>query len=602
MKLPLNQTWNLETIFENGSKSNPFSAFIEEIEQDIALFRQQLAQMETPQSLDDSAALQLPIERLQSISARLKEAVSFTACLTSQDQNDRNAVLLSGKLQQLSASFISALTLFERLLTSIPDALWEALLEQEAYSRLAFILDERRRLALEKMPSELESLAADLAVDGYHGWGELYNTAVSRMEIPFGQQGEIQKLSVGQAHNILHSPDREVRGKMFAEWEKAWSDQAYFCSDALNHLSGFRLQLYKHRNWSSVLKEPLEINRMSKQTLEKMWEVINQNKELPLRYLKRKTEMLGLQQLSWHDVEAPIGSDAEKISYDEAAQIILEQFRKFSPQMADFSQMAFEQRWIEAEDRPGKRPGGFCTSFPVSKQTRIFMTFGGTLDNVSTLAHELGHAYHQHVMNDLPELLQDYAMNVAETASTFAEMIVSAAAVKLAKNREQKLALLENKVQNTVTFFMNIQARFLFELSFYEERRKGLVSIEQLNRLMEEAQKQAFDFALAEYHPHFWASKLHFYITETPFYNFPYTFGFMFSAGIYAIALKEGPQFEARYVDLLRDTGAMTVEDLARKHLGVNLSEADFWQGAIDLLLTDIDEFLQMTEEFAASK
>lgn len=224
------------------------------------------------------------------------------------------------------------------------------------------------------------------------------------------------------------------------------------------------------------------------------------------------------------------------------------------------------------------------------------MTYAGTASNVSTLAHELGHGYHQHVVNDLPALAQEYAMNVAETASTFAEMIVSDAAVKAASTEEERLTLLEDKIQRSVAFYMNIHARFLFETAFYEERRKGLVSTERLNELMLSAQKTAFREALDQYHPYFWASKLHFYITEVPFYNFPYTFGYMFSTGLYAEALRRGAAFEDQYVALLRDTGRMTVEELAHKHLGVDLRKPDFWQQAMDLSVADVQEFLRLTE------
>jgi pepF/M3 family oligoendopeptidase len=304
-----------------------------------------------------------------------------------------------------------------------------------------------------------------------------------------------------------------------------------------------------------------------------------------------------LQQLAWADVDAPLGQINKTYSYDEGAKLITEQFRRFSPLMADFTEAAFDTGWIEVEDRSGKRPGGFCTSFPISEQTRIFMTYAQTASNVSTLAHELGHAYHQHVMNDLPGLTQDYAMNVAETASTFAEMIVSDAAVKQATDPVERLALLDDKIQRSVAFFMNLHARFIFETSFYEERKKGLVSIERLNDLMSQAQKEAFKDALSDYHPHFWAAKMHFYLTEVPFYNFPYTFGFLFSAGIYAVALSEGTAFEERYIALLRDTGRMTTEQLAKKHLNVDLTKPEFWQSAVQISVEDVKQFLELTNE-----
>jgi pepF/M3 family oligoendopeptidase len=335
---------------------------------------------------------------------------------------------------------------------------------------------------------------------------------------------------------------------------------------------------------------------MSEKTLHVMWDVIDRSKDIFVEYLNRKAKLMGLEKLAWVDVDAPLGEAAQKISFDDGAKIILDQFESFSPKMAAFSKKAFEHSWIEAEDRAGKRPGGFCTSFPIAGETRIFMTYGGTANNVSTLAHELGHGYHQHVMNDMPALAQQYAMNVAETASTLAEMIVSDAAVKKASTDEERVILLEDKIQRTIAFFMNIHARFIFETNFYEERSKGLVSVERLNELMVSAQKKAFKDSLSSYHPHFWAAKLHFYSTEVPFYNFPYTFGYLFSAGIYAKAQEVGPAFEDQYISLLRDTGSMTVEQLAQKHLGVDLTKPDFWQSAVDMAIEDVKQFMALTD------
>ncbi|ANE48609.1 oligoendopeptidase [Paenibacillus swuensis] len=587
------QVWNLDTIFSGGSNSPAFNEFLQQVEQDIVSFMELVHKpSEAVFRADD---FDKAVTLMQSLTNRLREAGSFVECLTAQNQKDKKAVQLTGKFRGIHARFLSSLTYFDLMLTQIPDDNWNALLKSEDYRNLEFNLNERRHLASEKMAPELEALANDLAVDGYHGWGALYETTVSQIQISYEDQGESRMLSAGQAFNKLHSADRQVREEMSAKWEAEWERKEDFCADALNHLGGFRLQLYKGRRWDAVLKEPLAINRMSENTLSAMWDAINRKSQTFLDFLQRKAQLLGLERLNWHDVDAPLGKASKEYSYDEAAEIIVEQFRKFSPKMADFAHRAFEEQWIEVEDRPGKGPGGFCTSFPFSKQTRIFMTFSGTASNVSTLAHELGHAYHQYIMEDMPALAQDYAMNVAETASTFAELIVSDAAVKQAENDEEKLTLLEDKIQRSIAFFLNIQARFLFETRFYEKRKEGLVSAVELSELMVQAQKDAYHNVLGEYHPHFWASKMHFYITEVPFYNFPYTFGYLFSFGIFARALKEGTDFEDKYISLLQDTGRMTVEELAHKHLNVDLTQPDFWNEAVGLCVQDVEAFLDMT-------
>ncbi|PZE21256.1 M3 family oligoendopeptidase [Paenibacillus xerothermodurans] len=595
MKTPLTQTWNLSTFFEGGSASDEFRTFLQQTGSDIKEFRRIVDELSSA-NITHADELMQSVELLQSIAKKLREADSFVSCLAAENQTDKHAIFLAGRVKELAAAYASAQTTFDQLLTQIDDATWRSMLNSPQLDEIAFPLQERRELAAEKLPPEQETLAHELAIDGYHGWGEAYNTTVSKFRVKFEEDGRTLELSAGQAANKMHHPNRAVRQQLFKLWEKEWSEHADYCADALNHLAGFRLRLYERRGWKDTLKEPLAINRMSKETLDTMWDVIDRGKDIFVQYLQRKAKLLGLERLSWYDVEAPVGQGSQHFSYDEGAKLIVEQFREFSPNMADFAEHAFESRWIEAEDRPGKRPGGFCTSFPIAEETRIFMTYAGTASNVATLAHELGHGYHQHVMNDLPALAQEYAMNVAETASTFAEMVVSDAAIKSASSEEERLTLLEDRIQRSVAFYMNIHARFLFETRFYEERGKGLVSVDKLNEMMEQAQREAFRDSLAEYHPHFWASKLHFYITDVPFYNFPYTFGYMFSSGIYAEAVRQGGEFEDKYVALLRDTGRMTVEQLAEKHLGVNLRKPDFWQRALDLTAEDVREFLQATQ------
>lgn len=318
-------------------------------------------------------------------------------------------------------------------------------------------------------------------------------------------------------------------------------------------------------------------------------------------YLTRKAQLFGKEKMDWQDQDAPVilGNLKEKtFSFDEAAAFILMNFEKFSPKMAEFAQSVFEKGWIEAEDRPGKRPGGYCTELPETKESRIFMTYGGSINEVSTLAHELGHAFHSSVLWDLPTLNRDYAMNVAETASTFAELIVADASLKTAETNEERIQLLDAKLQNANAMFMNIHARFLFETNFYEARKSGLLSEEQITEIMLEAQRESYQHCLDTYHPHFWASKLHFFIDDIPFYNFPYTFGYLFSQGIYAAAQKNAAAFEDSYIDLLRDTASMTSEDLAEKHLNADLTKADFWQAGADLVNADIKEFLELTESY----
>ncbi|MCT1903452.1 M3 family oligoendopeptidase [Oceanobacillus sojae] len=590
----LQPTWDLDVIFPGQSNSEEFRQFVDEVKRDIAELTKEVNHLDANGGTE---AWEIILEKLEVLTKRSREMGAYISCLSAQDVTDKQAALYVAEAAQIQASSSAMTKIVDQKLGAITEENWNILLEQEAIKPLQFILTERRERAREQLSKNEEILIGDLAVDGYHAWNQMYGTIVGNMKIDIAEDGETQSYSVGQASNKLSTPDREQREYVYRQISKAWKDHEDLFGQTLNHLAGFRLQKYKHYEWDNVLKEPLEKNRMKEETLNAMWGAIEKHKPLFVEYLNQKASLLNLDQLSIFDVNAPIQSKVEKKSYDEGAAFIVEQFRGFSPQMADFAQMAFEKRWIEAEDRAGKRPGGFCTSFPASEQTRIFMTYSGTPSNIATLAHELGHGYHQYVMNDVNGLNQGYAMNVAETASTFAEMIVADASVKMAKTDEEKLTLLEDKVSRSIAFFMNIHARFLFEKQFYEERKKGMVGTDRLNELMVEAQKEAYCDNLSEYDPHFWASKLHFHITGVPFYNFPYTFGYLFSQGIYAYAQDYEGDFEEKYTALLRDTGRLTVEELAEKHLQVDLTKPDFWENAIEICEQDVQAFLELSRK-----
>lgn len=593
----------MDSVFAGGSSSLELQEKIQSMKQQLTDFSKKIVSWDWTN--DHPAYTELKdILKLQDIlSFGLSESGTFIRGLMSADVADKQAGAVYSKISEIHSSFSTISTILTKKTVAIPDNEWEKLVAQSPFNEVAFILNEDRVQGKELLSEEEEALINSLSLDGFNGWGDHYNSIVATISIPFFEKdGTTTFLSAGQAQNKMESdPDAEVRQQVFIEWEKAWSEKASLFSDSLNHLAGFRLANYKAHGVTDFMKRPLEYNRMSKATLDTMWETINKNKQVVVDYLNRKAVLIGKEQLSWADVEAPVllGNYApQRYPYDKGADFIVKNFRKFSGKMADFAQYAFDNSWIEAENRGGKRPGGYCANLPESGESRIFMTYAESPNEVSTLAHELGHAFHSSVMRELPALNRGYAMNVAETASTFAELLISDATVQEAKSEEEKINLLDSKIQRAATMFMNIQARYLFETQFYKERQEGIVTESRLNELMESAQKEAFENSLSDYHPAFWASKLHFYNTGVPFYNFPYTFGYLFSMGIYAKSLNDGAEFEEHYISLLQDTGSMTTEELAQKHLAADLTLPDFWQHGIDLIQTDIQMFMELTDKY----
>ena len=591
------EVWDLEVFFKGGASSPELRIHLEDVVSKLDSLEEVAANFNLIKSVEDDKKIVDLIEKIKDVALYMSQADAVIGCFLAADTTDKKALLLEGETGELDARFTTVLHKIQRLLSRIDEVTWNELMESSVLKEFTFVLNEWRDEVKLRLSEEEEHLITSLSVDGYHSWGQLYDQLVGDIKITIKVDGEEKTFSVGQADNLSTHSNADVRKRSFEAIEEAWAEKEDLFAATLNHLAGFRLAVYKKRGWDSVLQEPLHYNRMSQETLDAMWGAIGANKEPFVNYLNKKAEMLGTEKMNWYDIEAPVTESTKKMTYQEGAQFILEHFGKFGPQLESFSRMAFEDSWIEAEDRPNKRPGGFCTDMPLSEQSRIFMTYGGSMSNVSTLAHELGHAFHSNVLRPVHWMNQQYAMGVAETASTFAEMIVADAAVKEAETKEEKIALLEDKIQRSVAFFMNIHARFLFETRFYEERKKGIVPATRLNELMAEAQHEAHGGALDTVHPHFWASKLHFYITEVPFYNFPYTFGYLFSLSIYAKALEVGDNFEEKYIALLRDTAIMSVEDLAMRHLGEDITKQEFWAKGVALCVKDVEDFLLLTSE-----
>ncbi|MFC6206540.1 M3 family oligoendopeptidase [Levilactobacillus tongjiangensis] len=592
--------WDLDSLFAGGINSDQLKAKLTQIKTATAALGDLLDRWDAASDAPNYPQFKKLITQLQAIDAGLDQAGIFVMAVGSADIHNPDVAPVEADLQDLDTQLQNVSGKLKKVLVQVPDANFNAMLVDFDLKPIAFNLQEMRNEGKELLDDKTEALINRLNLDGKAAWSSHYDSLVATISVPFHDaDGQPVTLSAGQAdNNLLGNADPQYRAELLPAWEQAWTDKEQLFADTLNHLAGFRLTEYGAHGVTDFLQEPLKQNRLSAKTLNTIWQVVDENKQFLLDYLDRKAALLGKKHAGWQDVEAPLnlpGGQLHHFTYDEAAEFIIKHYGEFSPKMAALAQRAFENRWIEAEDRAGKAPGGWMESAPETHESRIFMTFTGSPNDVSTLAHELGHAFHSSVMADLPLLRQEYAMNVAETASTFGELIVADANVRAAKTDAEKITLLNAKMDNPLAMFLNIRARYLFETRFYQLRQQKLVTPAELNELMLNAQKEAFGHNLSTYSPHLWASKLHFYIDEPAFYNFPYVFGYLFSLGIYAKAQQAG-NFENDYIALLRDTANMSTEQLAQKHLGVDLTQPDFWLAGVKLIKRDVAEFMRLTD------
>ncbi|KRN75279.1 hypothetical protein IV73_GL000441 [Weissella kandleri] len=596
--------WDLDSIYQGGVNGADFQQHLAEFKEMLQQFTQTMQAL-ADRALDENIfpAVTQALDAYQTLLSRQLTLDLFVNAWAADNYGNPIYRPIQVQLEQLAAQLTEPEQILQRLLGSMPEPVFQVFVEEPAIGPIKFAVQEMRSAAQRLLAPATEQLFNQMQLDGLSAWSSHYETLVGGLTLTYVDEfNQERTISAGQAVNEIDGyPDAKVRAHIMQAYEQMWAQVEDLAADTLNHLAGARLTEQHAHHEMDFLTEPLRLNRMSKAALDMMWQVVEEHQTMFKPYFKRRAELLGVTELGWQDQTAPLGAlgnyQAQKMSYDETAQLIIENFAKYSPKMAQFAQNAFEKQWIEAQNRPGKQPGGWMESVPDLQESRIFLTFTGSPNDAATIAHELGHGFHTEVLKDLPYLRNNYAMNVAETASTFAELVVNDANVQNAQSDAERVALLDAKLANPVAMFMNINARYRFERQFYQERQAGYVPASRLNEMMEAAQKAAFQGVLTTWHPHFWASKLHFYADDVPFYNFPYTFGYLFSLGIYTWA-KQQPNFEAAYIELLQDTAAMTTEELALKHLHVDLTQPDFWEQGVKAIQADLDEYLTLSAQF----
>lgn len=593
--------WDLDTLYPRPD-SPDFAPLLEALKRDM----RQLAEdsEDLPAFRERPADWGVFLDRMSDVLGRYEDLGSFVGCHAADEAGNKVFQRTEGALSSLDPFWQQALTNIELQLKEIPEEdLRQIAAKEERLSRVQFYLEERKRAAALRLPKGEELLAADLSVDGLHAWSRLYDRLSGELRVEVMEKGEVVRKSPGQVQ--FDSPERSVRENNFHASNKAWRTIADTCADALNHISGARLVKYR-RLGVDHLALPLRLNRMRRETLDAMWNTISERKSCLVDYFQAKARLLGLEKLSWFDTQAPLpspvsgaaGAHRGTLSWDEACGTVARTLREFSPDFGEFAEHAMRNGWVEAENRPGKRQGGFCTGLPTKQTTRIFMTFTGSHDSMSTLAHELGHAYHSWVLREQPLFLRDYPMNLAETASTFAEAVLNDRRLADAATHAEKLSILDNMCADSVSFLMNIHCRFLFEDRYHRERQEAELSAERLFEIMEAAQKEAYLNALHDegWHPGFWISKLHFYIAGWPFYNFPYTFGYLLSQGVYALARERGAEFNEQYTQLLLATGCLPTEEAVQSTLGYDLTQPEFWHKSLDIVEQRVQEFVQLSQ------
>ena len=455
-----------------------------------------------------------------------------------------------------------------------------------------YYFEEAKKDATHLLSDELEEVLAKMSISGGKAWSQLFDFMWSSAQGEY--KGEVVTLS--EIRGKAYDSDAEVRKSAYEAELKMYDAIKEPIAFSLNHIKKEVLTTSQLRGFESPLAHTLEASRMSRETLDALLEAIREYLPNFRKYLRHKAALLGYENgLPFYDLFAPVGNSSRTFTVEESKDYLIENFKTFSADLAEMTEEFFDKHYIDFYPRKGKVGGAFCANLPMIKQSRVLTNFTGSLSDVVTLAHELGHAYHGlHIENHRP-LNQDYSMPVAETASTFNENIIMNTAIKEA-NDEEKIALIESQLQDTTQIIVDIYSRYLFESAVFENREQSFMFSKDLEEMMLSAQKEAYGDGLDQsyLHPYMWACKPHYYSTGLSFYNFPYAFGGLFSKGLYAIYQEQPEGFVEKYQELLRATTVSSVEDTA-KVLGVDVSTPEFWKKALAEVAESIEAFIALT-------
>ncbi|MHC1740694.1 MAG: M3 family oligoendopeptidase [Anaerolineaceae bacterium] len=447
------------------------------------------------------------------------------------------------------------------------------------------------------MAEDLEMLAAELSLSGSTAWTKLQSTVTSQYSVPFELDGKIQKLPMPALINLRSHPDEDVRRRGYEAENQAWNTLKEPLAAAMNGIKGEVNTLNARRGREDALHASIDQSHIDRETLQAMLSAMNDSFPMFRTYFRAKAKRLGHEKLPWWDVFAPVGEANTVYTFDEAREFILEQFGEFSPRLSAFAKHAFEAHWIDAEQRDGKRGGAFCMEVPGVGESRIMCNFDGSLDQVTTMAHELGHAFHNDcaVRAHKSEIQKFTPMTLAETASIMCETIVSHASLKKVKNEGDRLAILESKLAGDAQVIVDIYSRYLFEKEVFERRARTELSADDLCDIMEKAQLATYGDGLDERYLQkwMWTWKPHYYSAQISFYNYPYAFGLLFGTGLYAIYQKRGDDFVEDYVQLLASTGEAPAADLAAR-FGIDIRKKKFWEDSLKIIAAQVDEYIHI--------
>ena len=537
------------------------------------------------------------VERFSVLADLITKIGSFIELSISVNTKDDEALKYSDILEKKLTKIVEAETKLNKWISSIEN-IDEVIKDSILLKDHEFILKEVVEKSKYLLTDREEAIIANMQNTGSNAWGKLKDNLISTHKVEINEDGKIKEYPLTVVLNMAYDKDEKVRKRAYEAEIASYTKIEEGVAAALNGIKGEVLTICEFRGYKSPLEQTLINSRMDEESLNVMLEAMKESMPKFREYLKRKAEILGHKNgLPFYDMYAPIVESDMEFDYEKGKKFVVDKFRTFSDNLANFAQKAMNNNWIDVMPKEGKVGGAFCAGIHYLGESRILLNYGNSFSDVVTMAHELGHGFHGECLKDESVLNTEYPMPIAETASTFCETIVKKAAIKEA-DKITALAILESEISDCNQVIVDIYSRFLFEKSLFEARKESALTVDQIKKLMLDAQREAYGDGLdPEYlHPYMWTWKPHYYYANSNFYNFPYAFGLLFAKGLYAEYFKKGSEFSSEYENLLSITGKHNIADIT-KEVGIDIHNKEFWKSSLRTIEEDIDKFMELSKE-----
>ena len=580
-------------------ESRTFTAAMEgaraTLDRATALFEQHdvRAAPSRPVVATDAIAADAVIPALNAAMREVDELASFVTAATATDSFDQIAQGWATELGVLSAQRRPLMARLADWVDSLGVAELSLVSQQVAEHREPLTRLSAR--AAHQMSEAEEDLYAQLSTTGSSAWARLHGDVTSQLVTTVVLPDGPQELPISAVRGLVTHPDPAVRLAAYDAELAAWPTIAPICAAALNAIKGEANVINARRHWASALDASLFANSVSRPAFEALQAAVVDSLPDFRAWMRVKAGLHGHPDgLPWHDLFAPLPDIGSSVSWDAGLGLVREAFGSYGGELAGLLDRALDGRWIDAKPRAGKRGGAFCASL-IDDRSLVFLNWSDSIDSTRTLAHELGHAYHNVQLAGRTPLQRQLPMALAETASIFCETLLVDHGMRQAAPRQQ-LALLDADLVGAAQVVVDIHSRFLFESDLFQRRQRRSIGVDDLQQMMRDAQQVAYGDGIDQTtaHPFMWVVKPHYYSSH--FYNWPYTFGLLFGLGLFAKYGNDPGGFASQYDDLLSRVGMDSAEDLAAG-FGIDIADTAFWTSSLDVIRARMRTYSDLAAE-----